>query len=47
MSGIVRATAVALLGRIGSPNQEFFEQSLADGDALVRTAAVQTFDRVR
>ncbi|HEX4131239.1 MAG TPA: multiheme c-type cytochrome [Pirellulales bacterium] len=44
-AGIVRATAVALLGRLGgSASRALIEESLHDPDPLVRTSAVDAFD---
>ena len=45
VGGIVRATAVALLGRFGSPaSRDAVERALEDADPLVRTAAVRQVD---
>ncbi len=48
VGGIVRATAVSLLGRYGSASsREAIERALGDADPLVRTAAIRQVDQDR
>ncbi|HEX4148917.1 MAG TPA: HEAT repeat domain-containing protein, partial [Pirellulales bacterium] len=48
VGGIVRATAVSLLGRYGSSaSREALERALRDDDPLVRTAAIRQVDQDR